>query len=273
VVDDGSTDGCLETISGIGDSRVHVEAHEHGGKAALLNRVISRLEGKYFLIHDADDTSYPGRVERLVYELEKKPDVAIVMSVYDLIVRGRKTAPIAWTRDSAECRECIRRFEMPSHDTTAMYRTSIASQFRFNSKLLLCETVDYLWQIGERYPIEVIPDCLYSYRVHEASLTQRLQSDRTKFEVAAVELAMRRRGLAVNCNLRPWVVKHQRWPRLVSFFLESVKTQKLRHAYSMAIKSAFDCISLAPYRVSHYVPLFRCMVPESVARILRRVRL
>jgi glycosyltransferase involved in cell wall biosynthesis len=173
IVDDGSTDGCIETIRDFCDSRVRIITQANTGRPGALNRGLDLAQGEFFLIQDADDVSYPLRVERQVSVLRENPDLAAVYVGNDLILPdGRRFAPIYEGKERQECRQTILRFDVPAHDATGLYRRSMVGEMRFDN-VRLAEGVDFVWRVGERFPIMCLDECLYSHRVNHDSITHR----------------------------------------------------------------------------------------------------
>ncbi|MCC7310714.1 MAG: glycosyltransferase family 2 protein [Sulfuritalea sp.] len=76
IIDDGSTDGAVDLLADITESRIIiVRDGENKGLAARLNEAVDRSRGKYFARMDQDDVSYPERFERQVNMLEQHPEI------------------------------------------------------------------------------------------------------------------------------------------------------------------------------------------------------
>ena len=77
--DDGSRDGSLELARSLRDSRVIVWSDgKTKGLAARLNECLSRAKGSFIARMDADDISYPARLQTQVTYLETHPEIDLV---------------------------------------------------------------------------------------------------------------------------------------------------------------------------------------------------
>ena len=73
IVDDGSTDGCVSTIEDIRDSRIRILRQENEGKPAAMNYALSESRGEFYVVQDADDLSFPKRIERQLQCMRDHP--------------------------------------------------------------------------------------------------------------------------------------------------------------------------------------------------------
>lgn len=80
VVDDGSVDGTLSVVSGYPD--VIAVRQENRGVSAARNAGMARASGDYLVFVDADDTVFPGALERLFAALDgQDPDIVVMRSL------------------------------------------------------------------------------------------------------------------------------------------------------------------------------------------------
>jgi glycosyltransferase involved in cell wall biosynthesis len=84
LIDDGSTDGSIESITGLTDVRLQIIRQPNCGKPCALNAALDIMSGELFAIHDADDLSHPLRIERQVSRLMAEPDLAAVFCGHEL---------------------------------------------------------------------------------------------------------------------------------------------------------------------------------------------
>jgi len=195
VVDDGSADGTFEKISAFSDPRIIAYKQANKGKSATLNDLIEKATGDYIVIQDSDDISPPKRLETLVAAMENDKSLAIAMSGHTLIIDDVVVAPRALPISKEQCKELVEQYKMPAHDPTMMVRASVAKQFEFDQDLSLGEGLDFILAIGERYPMMVVGEVLYQYRIHSSSITKRNSVDKTDQILRVINKARKRRGL------------------------------------------------------------------------------
>jgi len=84
VVDDGSTDGTLAAVRGIGDPRVIViEAPRSGGPSRPRNIGLARARAPYVSMLDSDDVLKPGKLAASVAALQRCPTAGFAFGDYE----------------------------------------------------------------------------------------------------------------------------------------------------------------------------------------------
>jgi len=278
VINDGSTDGCLDTIADLKDPRIRVIVQENCGKAVALNRALQELSGTFYAIQDADDISYPQRIERQVDCMLENSKLAAVFTGHDIILDGRRLAPRFAAKNIQQCHRDIEEFRMPAHDPTGMFRMSMVSDLRYEPTLRVGQGWDYILRVGERHPMMVIGKCLYSYRNHFDSNTRQDWARRERKVRDVLKLACRRRGLNIDeyfpSESAPSaiVLHREQETGVVPHFMESVLD--LRHADRKmeALKTAFACLRLHPYDPYYYKPLAYFLAPLALVRYYRSTK-
>jgi glycosyltransferase involved in cell wall biosynthesis len=277
LVDDGSTDGAVEAVPELGDPRVVVIRQPNAGKPAALNRALVRARGEFYAIQDADDVSAPIRIERQVRCLLANPDAAGVFCGYELILDGVRVAPRSAAKDAAACRRDIERFRMPGHDPTAMYRLAAVRGLRYDEDTPIGEGLDYVLRVGERWPLLVLGECLYAYRIDRRSLTKRDPRRARELVRAVLARACARRGIAAadgppllrearRARLRP----QDRDNNLAAHFIESAVDLCRAGRRGAALRVGLRCVALCPWRLHYWKALVLAAVPESIWPWLRR---
>lgn len=150
VTDDGSTDGTLEIVRSINDSRLTVMCDGmHKGLATRLNEQIASAHGAYFVRMDADDVMLPHRLERQVAFVQAHPETDVLGS--SAVIIDENGTKIGWRGcgswkrganhtlgGQSYCR--VRSFMHP----TVMGRTEWFRTYYYNPACEGCEDQD-LW--------------------------------------------------------------------------------------------------------------------------------
>jgi glycosyltransferase involved in cell wall biosynthesis len=273
IIDDGSTDGCFETVQDLlHDDRISVTRQANATKPVAVNRALDMIRGEFYAIQDADDISHPMRIERQVLALLSNPHLAAAFCGNELIINGRSIAPLFSPKTEEDCRADIDAFRMPAHDPTGMFRVSLVGNMRFDTSLPVAETYDYILRIGERFPIIVLGECLYSYRILSNSLTRRAPLWRKQLEVDAFRRACERRGM----HNEPLGETSDRKSRnsmldnnIAAHFMKSVLDLRRSNRRWSALKVGWRCACLHPADLHYYKALAYALIPRGITSHLR----
>jgi glycosyltransferase involved in cell wall biosynthesis len=276
IVNDGSTDGCMATIKDIDDPRIRILHQNNKGKPSAMNRALETIQGDYYAVHDADDLSAPRRIECQLRCMLNNPDLAAIFCGYDLIIDGDRHAPLSTAKSREVCRDDIVAFRMPSHDPTGMYRMSLVRHVRYNPTLLLGEGLDYILRIGEQFPMMVVGECLYSYRIHDTSITKKHSQQRNELVKEVFKLAAFRRGVDLQAilprSIEPsWKGNRNADNNLASHFMSSVCDLRKKNRYIQALQTGLHCFWLHPTDFHYAKALIYALVPLWLVRHLRSV--
>jgi glycosyltransferase involved in cell wall biosynthesis len=278
IIDDGSTDGCIDTIADIKDSRIRIIIQKHEGRSSAMNRGLDELSGDFYIAQDADDVSHPCRVDRQVQYLLRNRDLAAVFTGHGLIINHRHVAQRFAAKNVQDCSADIERFRMPAIGATAMYRVSMVSDFRFEPTLKLAEDLDYILRIGEQYPLAVLGDCLYFYRIHKGASTKQDPILNRKMEHAAFIRACRRRGIeldtfeSVDLNSKLRSLRRRRNMDTIPHFIECILDLRRTGQNWHALKTAVECLRLRPFDLYHYKPMVFFIIPIALISYYRTVK-
>ncbi|MCK4784361.1 MAG: glycosyltransferase [Desulfobacteraceae bacterium] len=279
IIDDGSSDGCMDLIADLKDSRIRIITQKNAGKAVALNRALQELSGTFYAIQDADDISYPQRIERQVDCLVSNPDLAAVFTGFNMILRGQCVAPWLASKSVEECRRGIEEMRIPTNDAVGMFRVSMVRNIRYEPTLRIGQGIDYILRVGERYPMMVLGGCFYSHRVHLDS-TIRRDPVRTKQMIRKVLMrACERRGLnpaeCLPANSPASSAKYRYMEQeigIVPHFMESVLDLRRADRNTEALKTAFACLRLHPCDPYYYKPLAYFLAPLALIKYYRSIK-
>ena len=102
VVADVSTDGSTEYLRTLRDPRLRVVERPRAGLTAALNRLLEETRTPWLVRMDADDVSYPTRIERLQAAIEAHPEAGLIYSLADYHPRERCAGRFRCSRGTPE---------------------------------------------------------------------------------------------------------------------------------------------------------------------------
>lgn len=277
IIDDGSTDGCFREVEDLlTDGRVRVFHQANATKPVALNRALDEVRGDFYAIHDADDISHPTRIEKQLTAMMRQPELAAVFCGNELVIGGRPLAPVFTQKDESDCKQDVDCFRMPAHDPTGMFRMSLVGDLRFDASLKVAETFDYILRIGEQYPMRVLGECLYGYRILPDSLTRRDPAWREQFVVAALRQACMRRGLQYD-RVFPHDAPGIRRSRnsvldnnIAAYFIASVLDQRRANRRLAAVRTGLACARLHPWDPHYYKALVYALASPHITDYVRK---
>jgi glycosyltransferase involved in cell wall biosynthesis len=279
IVDDGSTDGCLDTITDLlDDKRIRVFRQANATRPVALNRALDLVQGEFYAIQDADDISNPTRIQKQLEAMLSRPELAAVFCGYCLLMQGKCIAPLLASKSETECKADIDALRIPAHDATGMFRMSMIRNIRYDSSLPFVEAYDYILRIGEIHPMMVLGDCLYEYRMHPDSLTRSDPHRRDRMVTRMLERASERRGGSYSKTFPEGRDRKQRSSNslidndIASVFVVSVLSQRQTNRRRGAVKTGLQCARLHPFDPYYYKALVYALVPARLLRFIRSTK-
>jgi glycosyltransferase involved in cell wall biosynthesis len=181
VLDDGSRDGSLSTLTKFADPRIRIYSDGlHRGLGARLNEIVKLSRGKYVARMDADDLSHPRRFEMQVQFLEEHPEVdgvgcGLISFDRDHRAIGKRIFPCDMDGIVADPLRGI----LIAHATFCA-RKAWVERHSYNESNLGCEDWE-LWQSSYRNSrFANLAEPLYFYREFDSfSLSKYLRSKLT----------------------------------------------------------------------------------------------
>lgn len=173
VVNDGSTDGTREVLDAVLDKRLRVIHLPRTGRAAALALACREARGRYIANLDADDVSYPQRLEKQAAFLDAHPDHAWVGCGEEQEDSRRdehlrRTYPLtdeAIRRQSAKC--------IPYCHSAVMFRKSLINEgINYDPAQPFLIDFEFFLRVAERHKVANLPDILVKRYVRSESFFQ-----------------------------------------------------------------------------------------------------
>jgi len=175
IIDDNSSDTTWKTILRYQkkDLRIHAYRNEKNLKLSnTLNKGIALAKGKYIARMDADDWSYPDRLQKQVSFMEKHPKVGIVGGAMEIMkADGSVVAKREYNLTDAEIRKYLFIYSPYSHPLVMLRKNILLKTDLYNTIYNPAEDYDLYFQIGMYSQFANLPDTLLRYRVIENSMT------------------------------------------------------------------------------------------------------
>ncbi|MCL1465901.1 glycosyltransferase family 2 protein [Argonema galeatum] len=176
VINDGSTDGTVELLNAIEDSRVKVFSYENGGLPVARNRGIDRATGEYITFVDADDLWTPDKLELQLTALRQHPEAGIAYS-WTAFINENSEFLYAWEplyyEGNVYPKLLIRNF-ISSGSNIMGRREFIEAAGRFDPTLKSAEDWDYYIRLAALCPFVLVPKYQILYRRSSQSMTSKV---------------------------------------------------------------------------------------------------
>jgi hypothetical protein len=185
-IDDASSDATWEVLQSFTDARLRLYRHEaNRGAHATLNEALALAKGEFIAVINSDDVYYPERLQRAVSSLMGNRGLGACFSRYDFIdeagsvVRDSETLASDFpdaARDLGPAAEALDRQEL-------QVLSLLARNYLHTTSNLVCRREvfehigpfrgyryvhdhDFFLRLCQRYPVEVLQECLLGYRFH-----------------------------------------------------------------------------------------------------------
>ena len=174
LINDGSTDDTLQKINAFKDPRINVESFtENSKKIGAVNNVLKKVKGDFICFQDADDFSYPARIEKQLNAFATDPDLGICFTGYNYSsIKDRSAKRIALT--DAELRNEFLSFGldtkkeewMPTLCATMMItKQALQATNGYHPYFAgrVAEDIHWVYRILKHYKGGTVADILYQY--------------------------------------------------------------------------------------------------------------
>ena len=195
VIDDGSTDGSVQRVKAIADSRLRLISSPTKGISAALNAGLAAAQGEFLVRCDADDLYPGGRIARQVEWLSQNPEFGAVCGGYAAIdPKGAELVKFDDSRRSEEITPELSAGFARTHFCTYALRTeTVRSIGGFRSYFMTGEDIDFQLRLSEACRIWYQPGIHYHYRLHRNSITHtRSTIEREFFDTVARQFQLQR---------------------------------------------------------------------------------
>lgn len=187
VIDDGSTDSSADIVRSYQDERIYFAQQENSGLAAALNKGIDLAKGEYIARMDADDISFPHRLELQYAYLLDHPDILAIGTAAEWIdVDGSYICTI----QKATSYEDIKK-HLPDtpfiHPSVMFRRNAFYRAGRYPSQLRHGEDTILFNKMAKLGQVRNLEEALIAYRIHPGALSRKGR----KYEAILLDIVKR----------------------------------------------------------------------------------
>lgn len=167
LVDDGSTDGTLETLRSFSDPRLQILTGPNQGFVTALKNAISTARGSLIAIHGSGDLSHPKRIEKQVAFLDKHHDVGVVGCHVENVNLSTNTAGRYATVISDNLTEQLKA-KCPFTHGEVMFRRDLYDEVGgYRTFFKYAQDYDLWFRLSAVTKFGVVPEVLYTRYAHE----------------------------------------------------------------------------------------------------------
>jgi glycosyltransferase involved in cell wall biosynthesis len=181
VLNDASTDSSKEIILSFQDVRIrYIENEENKGLSFSRNRLLNEVRGEYIAWLDADDISYPTRLEEECQFLEENTDHAMVASWARLIdSEGKPTGSFIKSYIPNEYLSALLLFVNYFVQSSVLLRKNCLPEVHYRPEFPPTEDYELWVRIGAKFPVAILPKTLVDYRIHTTN-TSSVQQQKSE---------------------------------------------------------------------------------------------
>jgi len=168
ILDDASRDNTYSVIKTYAkkDKRIRLYKNKKNMQVAhSLNKGVTLAKTDIIVRMDADDVSYPKRLETQYKYLLRHKNVAVVGSNMDIMNKdGKIVSKREYSSSSKELKKISFRYSPFAHPSV-VFRKHVFEEFGgYDPAMVPCEDIDLWFKIGSKYEFGNIPKTLLKYR-------------------------------------------------------------------------------------------------------------
>ena len=185
ICDDGSTDNTVKIIESFSDDRIFLfKNNQNIGNLETTNFLFRKCKGDYITIQDADDFSFPNRLEILLNQFSEDTTLGMVGSNYEIVDEDKTPISCGFlpiTND--EIKERMKKEIIPMLYASVLIKKEILDSvgvFKtfFNRRGFA--DMDWLSRCAENTKVKNCKEILYSYRKHSTSFNSSLEKKKSR---------------------------------------------------------------------------------------------
>lgn len=174
IVDDASTDETPTILESYRkkDARITVIRNESNkGVTKSLNNALRLARGKYIVRMDADDWSYPERLQLQVNLMERHTDVVVSGSFIEVCDSNLQMKYLRkYQLNDSNIRKHVFRYSPFAHPAT-IWRADVLKREKYDERIAICQDYELYFRVGKYGKYMNIGRPLLKLRIHDSSVS------------------------------------------------------------------------------------------------------
>lgn len=168
VVDDGSTDETEQVVARFGDKISYIKK-ENGGVCSARNTGIKNSTGDFVAFFDADDISYPTRIEKQLAKFAEDAETGLVhCGIREIDAQGNSVqqnleGKEGWVADDMLL---LKPVIIGPGGTIMVKREAFQAVGVFDERLEIYEDWEFCYRVARKFKIGFVPEVLLDYHLH-----------------------------------------------------------------------------------------------------------
>jgi glycosyltransferase involved in cell wall biosynthesis len=192
VVDDGSSDGTVERLWGVTDSRLRVIQQANAGSPAARNTGIAQAAAEYVAFIDADDVWSRDKLEAHIRFLERHSEIDLTFSRSELVDESGHSTGRTSARVSGEIsfQELLKENVVNNGSAVVMRRKALDLAGWFDAGLRACVDWDLWLRVALLRPHNVfcVDGLLTKYRLRPGQITKNWRRMETEWHKVFIKM-------------------------------------------------------------------------------------
>ncbi len=174
IINDGSTDRSLEILENYAraDTRVRIISHKNKGLTKSLNVGITEANGTFIARQDADDVSYPRRLEKQLKLFSADKSVVLAGGNCDDFCNGHQLGE--WgSYDEVDLQKVVF-LKTPFAHSTAMMRTDICRELGgYDESYKTAQDMEFWMRFAKRGKLAMVPVPILRRNIVKGSISTK----------------------------------------------------------------------------------------------------
>jgi len=195
IINDGSNDNCFDILLEYqkNSNRVLIIDQENIGLTKSLNRGIQLARGKYIARQDADDRSFPERLEKQAQFLEANPDYCLIGADYKIIdensnIIGKPEIPVPI--DDHEIKAAINKYNPFIHSLVMFRNNTSETSYLYDTSYKYSQDYELWLRILGHHNAYNLPEVLGLSRTWPKAISQKKIKTQRRYALKAKKQIM-----------------------------------------------------------------------------------